>query len=290
MINHVCNQFSILPHLSSRNSEVIHAGIYYPPSSLKTSLCIRGNRLLYQFCAQADIPHRAVGKWIVAQTPKQYDYLLTLKQKADLLGVPVRFLSRREMHAEPAVRASEALLSPTTGIVDSHALMACLAANIAAAGGDVALRSGVEHIEPCEGSRYLVTVRTTGTAPTMTVVCARAVINAAGLHADRVASLVLPGVYRQHYAKGRYYGYRASEPAVRHLIYPCPEENLAGLGTHLTLDLSGRIKFGPDVEYVERTDDYDVEEGKVDEFYRAIAEYLPGVRREALYADYAGIR
>ncbi|KAK3306961.1 FAD dependent oxidoreductase [Chaetomium strumarium] len=282
---------------SSRNSEVIHAGIYYGPSSLKTELCIRGKDQLYSFCAAHGIPHRRTGKWIVAQNDAQ---LAALQQIHDFctkeIHVPMRWVGPEEAsRREPAVRAEKGILeSPTTGIVDSHALMLCLLGRFEDAGGTLALSSAVEGITPLgsngnEGWQLRVRDASTGEVSTVT---AGSLINSAGLGAVAVHNMIVPPERRREmfYAKGNYFSYGASSPRVSTLIYPAPEPGHGGLGTHLTLDLAGRIKFGPDVEWVDSPDDLVVNQSRLAQTVREVKKYLPGLDETQLQPDYAGIR
>ncbi|OAA61460.1 L-2-hydroxyglutarate dehydrogenase [Cordyceps fumosorosea ARSEF 2679] len=285
---------------SARNSEVIHAGIYYAPGSLKARLCVRGKQLLYDLCARHDVGHRRTGKWIVAQTPAQRASLERFHAACrDTLGVPTRWVSAAEVarDGEGVVAAEGALDSPTTGIVDSHALMACLAGLLEEDGGIVALNSPVVGVRP-EGGGWAVDVRDgpEGEASTIT---ADTVVNAAGLGAAHVHNMIVGPERRVtlRYAKGNYFSYAASRPAVSRLIYPVPEPGLGGLGTHLTLDLAGRMRFGPDVEWVDGPDDLaalstDTPRGasRLREAVAAIRTYLPGIDPDSLAPDYAGIR
>ncbi|RCI01985.1 hypothetical protein CU098_000857, partial [Rhizopus stolonifer] len=272
---------------SARNSEVIHAGLYYPEKSLKTKLCIQGNRMLYRLLDKTNIGYRRLGKWIVAQNQDQLTYLESLHQKATRLGVETYFMDPQEArHIEPHVKAHAVLVSPSTGIIDSHQLMDYLEQHI----GDVALNTAVRSIQPTSGG-YLLELATPSDAQDTTCVFAKRVFNAAGLHADKVSNMLMPGHYRLYYARGHYY--TCSEPIqVNHLIYPCPEKNLAGLGTHLTLDLAGRIKFGPDVQYIDDPYDYRVpdDDKKREAFAEAIQSYLPRMHKDKLSPDYSGIR
>ncbi|KAK4234669.1 mitochondrial L-2-hydroxyglutarate dehydrogenase [Achaetomium macrosporum] len=282
---------------SSRNSEVIHAGIYYPSSSLKTELCIRGKDQLYSFCAAHGIPHRRTGKWIVAQNDAQ---LAALRQIHDFctkeINVPVRWVGPEEAsRREPAVRAEKGILeSPTTGIIDSHALMLCLLGLFEDAGGTIALGSAVEDIRPLgsngsEGWQLQVRDASTGEVSTVT---AESLINSAGLGAVAVHNMIVPPERRREmfYAKGNYFSYGAPSPKVSTLIYPAPEPGHGGLGTHLTLDLAGRIKFGPDVEWVDSPDDLAVNESRLAQTVQEVKKYLPGLDKTQLQPDYAGIR
>ncbi|EEH05939.1 NAD dehydrogenase [Histoplasma capsulatum G186AR] len=297
---------------TSRNSEVIHAGLYYPPSSLKTRLCIRGKHLLYDLCASPahNIPHRRTGKWILAQDAEQLDRLQRMHEHAARLGVPTRFLARGEIaRREPDVRARAGVLeSPSTGIVDSHALMACLHAEFEGAGGDVALWTAVSRIEKVGvGGGYRIYTRSAGTGREArdsarggegegdedeAVITAEALINAAGHNACAISNMLLPSDrhVRPAYAKGTYFSYSASSPKPRTLLYPAPKPGLGGLGTHLTLDMTGQVRFGPDVEWVDGPEDLVPRLGRLEDAVREIQEYLPGVRPEAIGLDYCGVR
>ncbi|EGX91170.1 L-2-hydroxyglutarate dehydrogenase [Cordyceps militaris CM01] len=285
---------------SSRNSEVVHAGIYYGADSLKARLCVRGKHLLYELCARHGLDHRRTGKWIVAQTSAQRAALERFHAVCrDALGVPTRWVSAAEVarDGEGVVAAAGALESPTTGIVDSHGLMTCLAGLFEDEGGIVALHSPVVGVRP-ESAGWAVDVRDGATGETSTIT-ADTIVNAAGLGAARIHNMIA-GPDRQvtlHYAKGNYFSYAAARPAVSRLIYPVPEPGLGGLGTHLTLDLGGRMRFGPDVEWVSGPDDLAALDtatpdgaARLREAVAAIQTYLPGVDASALVPDYAGIR
>ncbi|TPX57415.1 hypothetical protein PhCBS80983_g03870 [Powellomyces hirtus] len=275
---------------SSRNSEVIHAGIYYPPKSLKTRLCIRGNRLLYSFCERHNIPHSRVGKWIVASSDQQIPYLHDLTDRATSLGVPAEFLPLDQAAMlEPNVIAKAVLASPSTGIIDSHAFMAKLESMILSRGADIVYRTPVEVITRFRSGGYQVLLGGTSAD----AVSARRVFNCAGLFADEIAGSLNPALARKIYpCKGIYYSYTGHPPLVKRLIYPVPEKNLKGLGTHATVDLAGKVKFGPDATYVESKEDLViVEDDAVKEsFVRAIGGYLKGIDEEKLSIDYAGMR
>ncbi|OJD15519.1 hypothetical protein AJ78_04215 [Emergomyces pasteurianus Ep9510] len=291
---------------SSRNSEVIHAGLYYPPASLKTQLCIRGKHLLYDLCASPnhDIPNRRTSKWILAQDAEQLERLQRMHEHAAALGVPTRFLGREEMsRREPDVTARAGVLeSPSTGIVDSHALMACLQAEFEERGGDIAFLTAVSQIERVgAGGGYKIYTRSVGTGREArgseeegeeATITAETVINAAGHNACAISNMLLPPDrhVRPAYAKGTYFSYTASSPKPRTLLYPAPKPGLGGLGTHLTLDMTGQVRFGPDVEWVDGPDDLVPSMGRLEEAVREIREYLPGVRPEAIGLDYCGVR
>ncbi|KAH7238299.1 FAD dependent oxidoreductase [Fusarium tricinctum] len=282
---------------SSRNSEVVHAGIYYGPSSLKAKLCIRGKNLLYELCEKHDVGHRRLGKWIVAQNDAQRETLEKIHALCENdLGVPTRWVSGEEVKRDgEGVRAACALESPTTGIVDSHGLMLCLQGLFEDSGGVSALNSPVMNITPL-GSKpgsegWEIEVKDAATGETSSIT-AETLINAAGLGAVVVHNMIVPSDQRQelYYAKGNYFSYSASQPKVSRLIYPVPEPGIAGLGTHLTLDLAGRLRFGPDVEWIEDPNDLAVNAARLPQAITEIQRYLPGIDASALVADYAGIR
>ena len=233
---------------SSRNSEVIHAGLYYPTGSLKARLCVQGRDMLYAYCAERGVPHRRCGKLLVATSSGQLASLESIRARAHANGVPdVRWMERHEALAlEPALECVAALHSPSTGIVDSHALMLALQGDLEHAGGLVVLNTPLAHAECAPGAMYLV-------AEDGTRLRARTVVNAAGLHAPalarRFAGLAPVHVPHARYAKGSYFVLSGKSPFAR-LIYPVPEA--AGLGVHLTIDLGGQAKFGPDVEWASR--------------------------------------
>jgi L-2-hydroxyglutarate oxidase LhgO len=270
---------------SSRNSEVIHAGIYYPPGSLKARLCLSGRKLLYQFCRDRGVEYRQCGKLIVAGSERERAALESIATTARANDVTdLVWLTRAEARAqEPELECCFALHSPSTGIVDSHGLMQALLGDLEAAGGVVAFRCAVSG-GYCD--RTGIRLQTASD----TELQARTVINCAGLQAQAVAGALeglaaswIPPLYL---AKGSYFVLRAKCPFT-HLIYPAPE--VAGLGTHLTLDLGGQGRFGPDVEWVNHID-YAVDPRRADGFYAAIRAYWPALPDGALMTGYAGIR
>jgi L-2-hydroxyglutarate oxidase LhgO len=272
---------------SSRNSEVIHAGIYYPPASLKARFCVAGKHALYAYCAERGIAHRNCGKLLVATDEKQLPKLHAIKAQADANGVTdLRLLSGAEARAlEPELRCVAAYLSPSTGVVDSHAFMLALQGDAETCGAALAFKSPLERGRVRENGIMLEV----GGAEPMQVL-AGAVVNSAGLHAPRVAASI-QGVPPAHvpptyYAKGNYYSLIGRSPFAR-LVYPMPNE--AGLGVHITIDLGGQARFGPDVEWIDRID-YDVDPRRADSFYAAIREYWPGLKDGQLAPGYAGIR
>ena len=269
---------------SSRNSEVIHAGMYYQPGSLKARLCVEGNRSLYAYCRDRRIGHRRCGKLIVAAGPGQQDALRRLQAQAEANGVrDLQWLERDQALAlEPMLACSAALLSPSTGIVDSHGLMQALLLDAEAHGAVAVFRSPV-----LGGARGAAGLELEiGGAEPMRVLAGQA-FNCAGLQAAALARAVqgrdVPPI---HLAKGNYYTLAGAAPFSR-LVYPVPEA--AGLGVHLTLDLGGQARFGPDVEWVE-TIDYGVDPARAEGFYAAIRRYWPGLPDGALQPAYAGIR
>lgn len=275
-------------HLSSRNSEVIHGGLYYPPDSLKARTCLRGNALLYDYCAARGIAHRRCGKLVVAQAD-QGQALHELHNNARASGAEGLHLLGRERLAreEPWLRAGTALHSEHSGIVDSHGLMASLARDAEDHGALLCLRHQVKAIH-CAPGRFDLTVRTGET--TFALRCER-LINAAGLGAVPLVRLMeaFPDAQRpqQAYAKGNYFSLRGKSPT-RRLIYPLPEAH--GLGVHLTIDLNGHARFGPDVEWLDGEPDYRVNEERRDAFQQAVRRYWPGLPDNALQPDYAGVR
>ena len=271
---------------SSRNSEVIHAGIYYPTNSLKARLCVQGKELLYTYCAERGVPHRRCGKLLVATSAAQLASLESIEPRARANGVTdLQWLSRAQaLELEPALDCVGALLSPSTGIVDSHALMLALQGDLEHAGGLVALNSPLALADIAQEAIILV-------ANDGTRLQAKTVVNAAGLAAPllaaRFAGLSAAHIPVAHYAKGSYFTLAGKAPFSR-LIYPVPEA--AGLGVHLTLDLGGQAKFGPDVQWVDSPDDLLVDPARGDAFYAEVRKYWPGLRDGALAPAYAGMR
>ncbi|KAL4431018.1 hypothetical protein ABPG75_006274 [Micractinium tetrahymenae] len=293
---------------SSRNSEVIHAGLYYPQGSLKARLCVAGKQALYAFGEAHDVPHRRLGKLLVATSEAQLPALDRLRAAAAANGVQLQPLSGAQVaELEPAVRCVAALLSPTTGILDSHSFMAELHRQFEEAGGTTAFHARVEG-GSVGGPVKRLRVRDAGSGEEVELATA-AVVNAAGLHAQAVAASLqgLPpaSIPPLHLAKGNYFTLAAGSLATmgpggsparfRPLIYPLPEPGTAGLGTHLTLDMSDGVRFGPDVEWLPagtdpRNIDYTVSPARAEPFYAAIRAYLPGLPDGALQPAYSGVR
>ncbi|KAL4922760.1 Sac2 family-domain-containing protein [Aspergillus aurantiobrunneus] len=285
---------------SSRNSEVIHAGLYYGADTQKAALCIRGKNLLYELCSTRGIPHRNTKKWIVAQNEEQWDATLKVHELAKQLGVPTRLVPQSEAASrEPEVRGRAGILESTsTGIVDSHALMVYLQGDFEDRGGDCAFLTEVTGIEPLDGGRagYRITARSGagGEEETTTSITAETLINSAGNYACHVNNMVLPPERHRKpfYAKGTYFSYGASFPtrAPSVLVYPATLPGYGGLGTHLTLDMGGQIRFGPDVEWVDDPNDLKPSPERLHLAIPEIRAYLPNVDPEAIHLDYCGIR
>jgi L-2-hydroxyglutarate oxidase LhgO len=275
---------------SARNSEVVHAGIYYPLGSHKARLCVEGRKRLYAYCTERGVSHQRVGKLIVATSTEQVAQLATIQAQAVANGVDdLRFLSSQEAKAlEPALRCEAALHSPSTGIVDSHGLMLALQGDMENAGGMLAVLSPVRSIGVGQATRtHPLRVSTEDG----TELGARMVVNAAGLNAVTLAKhtqgMGAVTVPTAHYTKGNYFTLAGKAPFT-HLIYPVPEA--AGLGVHLTLDLGGQAKFGPDVQWVDDPNDLVVDPRRGDAFYDEVRKYWPELHDGALQAGYAGIR
>ncbi len=278
--------------ISSRNSEVIHAGLYYAPGSLKARLCVEGRGQLYAYCASHGVGHRRCGKLVVATSPSQVEGLAQLAQRGVANGVlDLQLLSAEQARAlEPALQCDAALLSPSSGIIDSHGLMLALQGDLERAGGAVVLRSPVERVE-CGGAGHVLAV---GGAEPITL-GARFVVNATGLQAPdlaaRFAGLAARHVPRAHFSKGNYYALAGRAPFSR-LVYPMPQD--AWLGVHLTLDLAGQARFGPDAQWLDVASaeeiDYSVDPARADSFYADVRRYWPGLPDGALQPAYSGVR
>jgi L-2-hydroxyglutarate oxidase LhgO len=273
-------------HSSSRNSEVIHAGIYYTPGSLKARLCVTGRRALYAYCESKGVPHERIGKIIVAVRDEEIPALERLKSQAEANGVDLVWLDRAEIHAlEPAITAVRGLWSPTTGIVDSHALMSRLRRDAEEAGANVVVST------PVLGGRVAargIELAIGGSEPAL-VEC-RTVVNAAGLRAQEVARSItgIPSetIPEQYFAKGHYFVLAGKSP-FEHLVYPMPTPG--GLGVHLTLDLAKQARFGPDVSWLNEVD-YSFDESRAESFYEAVRRYFPRLAAGSLTPGYTGIR
>jgi L-2-hydroxyglutarate oxidase LhgO len=285
-------QSAIGQGVSSRNSEVIHAGLYYPTGSLKARLCVRGKELLYALCASHGVEHRNSGKLVVANSDEEVAALRALQARAVANGVPVQWLEAAEACAmEPALRCSAALLSPTTGIVDSHGFMLALQGDLERAGGMVALGSAVDSAVLANDESQPHVLRFADGSE----LAANVIVNAASLHACALArrfeGLDARFIPRETFAKGSYYALSGRSPFSR-LIYPAPAD--AWLGVHLTLDLGGQAKFGPDLEWLDVTApeqiDYTVDPARAESFYAEVRRYWPGLPDGALAPSYSGVR
>lgn len=267
--------------ISSRNSEVIHAGLYYPRNHLKTSLCIEGKNMLYELCDRVNIPHKKCGKWIVSQNEKEDEVLYNLYTNTIDLNVPAYIYSRNVMFDEPNVRAKSVIFSPTSGIIDTHSYMMYLHSIVG--DNNIVFKTLVTNI--IRKNEYEIIVSDEKNEPFS--ILSDTVINCAGLHSEYIARKLLKNPPKTYYAKGQYFSYNT--PIVKKLIYPIPPSNLTGLGIHATVDMSGRVKFGPDVEYIDEIN-YKNNEDKRDAFYNMIKTYLPTIQKENIIPDYTGIR
>jgi L-2-hydroxyglutarate oxidase LhgO len=273
---------------SSRNSEVIHAGIYYPHGFLKASFCTEGNRLLYNLCRERNIPHKRLGKLIVATNDEECEHLENIKKHAEGNGVSdLTMLGKKQvLTLEPEVSARAAIYSPSTGIIDSHSLMRSFCISAESSGAVIAFRSKVTAIHAENG---IYEVETNGGEYRFNT---RVIINSAGLYSDNIAAMAGIDIdrrgYRLKYCKGNYFSASPS-PKLNHLVYPVPPENTESLGIHATLDLSNRVKFGPDSQYIDEIK-YSIDEGRRESFYQSIRNYLPGIKPEYLHPDMCGIR
>ena len=274
--------------VSSRNSEVIHAGLYYPPGSLRATLCVRGKQMMYEFARENGVAHQAISKLLVATSEAQVPKLKAIQETAVKNGVddlqPLTAAQARQL--EPEVACAAALLSPSTGIIDSHGFMVALEGHITSRGGQVVLNTPVEAI--ARGGNGLYTLTLGGATPG-TITCNSLVLSA-GLHVTKLArTLAFGGRYevpQTYYAKGQYYALSGKSPFGRH-IYPMPDG--AWLGLHATVDLGGRCKFGPDIEWIDAID-YSFDAAKIEKFLDFIRSYYPALDPSQLHADYTGIR
>lgn len=279
---------------SSRNSEVIHGGMYYPTGSLKARMCVLGRRLLYEFCQKNRIPCKKTGKLIVATEKEEVpalEKIYALGKANDVEGL--EFLDETGIRLkEPQVKGICAVFSPETGIVDSHQLMNFLCASASTSGAIIAFNSEVRGIEKV-GEGFRVMVRNLEDDVALTT---RLLVNSAGLDSDMVAEMsgldVKKRKYELYYCKGQYFRVRGKTANVlKHMVYPVPEPKSGGLGIHVTLDMSGGMRLGPDAVYMKnRIKDYDVPESKRQDFYDSAVKFLPFLRPEDLYPDTSGIR
>ncbi len=274
--------------ISSRNSEVIHAGIYYPKNSLKAKLCVEGNRLLYELCQKHDIPHKKTGKIIFAVVEDKIPKLEEIYEQASRNGVTdLEILSRTDIkRLEPNIECRAGILSPSTGIIDSHSLMQYCYKQSIQYGADFLFETEVVGLEKKRNGWEVSICDREGIA----VLSARIVINCAGLHADKIARLA--GIdredYRLHYCKGEYFSLSSRwRNSVSRLVYPTPEQ--AGLGVHVTLALDGMLRLGPNAHYVNEID-YKVDKDQKESFYQSAGRFLPALEPDDLTPDFSGIR
>jgi len=275
--------------ISSRNSEVIHGGMYYPADSLKATLCVAGRALLYEIAVKNNIPHKKTGKLIVAIKPEETDEIERLHENARNNGVnSTELISTRKIaQLEPNIRASVALYSPETGIISAHDLMNYFLIQARNKKAELITHTKVVLIEKEARSYRIFTEDTKGKTFGFTTCC---VINAAGLESDIIAGMA-GGSYQLHYCKGDYCSIsHVKRGTVQRLIYPVPVKNHVGLGVHLTIDLSGRLKLGPDATYIPRTENYEVAAAKVPLFYQSAGKFLPFLKEENVSPDMSGIR
>ena len=276
---------------SSRNSGVIHAGIYYPEKSLKAKMCVEGNKLLYDYCNKFSIPHKNTKKILVASSDEQIKTIDNIKMQAEKNGVQnIEKISKSKVSAlEPLIVCSEALLVPSSGIIDSYSLMNSLEGQIKDSQGMISYNSKVLKIN-FDGKSFTLQVRDQETNNFTSIEC-KYLINSAGLYASTIANSIeeldkkfIPQTY---FAKGNYFSLNR-DLGIKHLIYPIPEG--VGLGIHLTLEMDNTIKFGPDVEWVEKIDDYEVKENRKVKFISEIMKFLPSLDVNLLIPSYSGIR
>lgn len=272
---------------SSRNSEVAHAGIYYPKGSLKAKLCVEGNKSLYKYCQAHKVPHQRLGKIIVAINNREISQLEELIRQGEGNWVRgLRFMMGTELAKfEPGVKGVRALYSPNTGIVDSHQLMKALEQEAQGNGCLLAYGSEVRGVR-YEGRGYILKLNGEESLKT------EILINSAGLFADKVAAMAGIDIdkekYRLHFCKGEYFAY--TKPAfIKHLVYPVPEHDVTGLGVHSVIDLAGGLKFGPNTEYINEID-YKVDPGHRRAFWESVVKLFPQVKEDDLAPDQAGVR
>jgi len=278
--------------ISSRHSGVIHSGIYYPEGSLKAKMCVAGNHMLYELCEKCGIGHRRLGKLMVAVSDEETGGLQTLLERGQRNGARgLRMLSKQEMRElEPNVTGVAAILSPFTGIIDSHALMKYFITRVRERGGQIVYQSKVIGIEKVVDGYRMTIEDSTGTFSFTT----RLLINCGGLYSDKVAELAgidtIKAGYRLHYCKGEYFSVgRGKSTLVKRLIYPVPPPGLTGVGIHVTLDLGGRMRLGPSVHYVDNID-YAVDNQHKPLFYNSVRELLPFIEYDDLEPEMAGVR
>ena len=279
---------------SSRNSEVIHAGMYYPPGSLKANLCVEGNPLLYEFCDRFHVPYERIGKLIIAREESEIPAIEGIHKQGIVNQVPgLTLLNRQDIAAmEPNITAVAALYSATTGIIDSHKLMAQLERTAVAAGAMMAYMHRVVGVKKGNDGYEVKFIGPDGREDELACTW---LINCAGLYSDFIPAQLGIDVetagYKIYPVKGEYFSVAMSKSKlISHLIYPPPLKSLKGLGTHITKSLDGRARLGPNVQYVSEREDYDVDPSHLEEFYQAARSYLPFIEKNDLQSDMAGMR
>ncbi len=275
--------------ISSRNSEVIHGGLYYPEGSQKARLCFTGRHMLYEIAAKNSIPHKKTGKLIVAVTPDEIEELDRLYKNGLQNGVSsISLISKRNIvRIEPNIQAEAALYSPETGIISAHDLMNYFLTQAVNGKVHLVCNTEVTGIEKEADGYQIIARNAKGESFEFS---SAVVINCAGLSSDTIANM-MGGNYKLHYCKGDYCSISGVKQAmVQRLIYPVPAKNHVGLGVHLTLDLNGRYKLGPDTTYIERFEDYNVAPEKAAQFYQSTSKFLPFLKEENVHPDMAGIR
>ncbi|MBN1596354.1 NAD(P)/FAD-dependent oxidoreductase, partial [candidate division FCPU426 bacterium] len=270
--------------ISSRNSEVIHAGLYYPTGTLKHLLCVQGRRMLYEYCRAQGVPHNKCGKLIVAATAQEADVLekIYLQARANEVEGVARLDGSQAQALEPDIRVAEAIFSAETGICNTHALMQALVQDITDRQGTLVYHSEVKSIERLQDGYHIQ-------LGDHTVFSSEVIVNSSGLQALEVSAMLGLRPETLYPCKGSYFAYPGQHHC-RHLVYPVPEQTSAGLGVHATLDLGGRLKFGPDAEYIEGVDDFSVAEDKKEWFAAAARRLFPALAADRLLPDLAGIR
>jgi L-2-hydroxyglutarate oxidase LhgO len=281
--------------ISSRNSEVIHAGIYYEKNTLRSRLCLRGKTLLNQWCKRYNVTYNKIGKYVVACSGEEVEQLEKIRLKAFEAGMfELYFCTSDELNrVEPNVAAVEALYSPTSGIISAHEFMTSLKGHAVSLGCDFLFNSNILRQEQLTSSGGYRIEIFDGNADDIVELETERIINCAGLSSDIVAEIlnVQDEKYKLKFVKGSYFRLNNSRGLFRHLIYPVPDSNSPWLGIHITLDLAGGLRLGPDSENMEfRIEDYSVDPSRADDFYEAVRRYFPGIRKENISPDMAGIR
>ncbi len=272
--------------ISSRNSEVIHAGIYYPPQSLKAKMCVEGKHLLYEFLEKHNLPYQRCGKYIVSVDKDGDINLEQLKENANMSGVEdIEFVNVSGLE-DKGIKGTSALFSPSSGIFNVHDFMNTMEYLITENGGEIVYGVEVTGIERIKGGFKVYAKDTDGE---MVEIESEIVVNAAGLNSGKISGFVHKE-YKIYPCKGTYFALHGKRPSsLNELVYPIPEKKGTGLGIHLTIDTGGRMKLGPDTQYIEK-EDYSVDESKLEVFYKSVKTFLPWIEKENLMPDMAGIR